>query len=281
MNRAQVVAAIQDRASARDAFDQLESSLESLTEADLSNLLLDCGIIPEMYPHDSSAEKLWAKYCDILMSKAFSELGINSQVLRARGDSADVFGTTPDYTIVGDAKAFRLSRTAKNQKDFKISALDNWRKKNTFACLVSPFYQYPSTNSQIYAQAKEKNVTLLSYVHLKFLLDHRPSGSLRPLWEVPSPLPASKSGKEYWAAIEQEILRLTGQDWGRLADYNQLEIERTKQVGQEGIGYWESVIHQYGSLTREEAITLLLKSEKVESKIKTIQETIQRLSLPV
>jgi hypothetical protein len=38
-----------------------------------------------------------------------------------RADSADVEGATKDYTIVGDAKAFRLSRTAKNQKDFKVT----------------------------------------------------------------------------------------------------------------------------------------------------------------
>jgi type II restriction enzyme len=67
---------------------------------------------------------LWAKYCDILLSKTWNYLGIQSQVIRARGNAADVMGTTPEYTIVGDAKAFRLSRTAKNQKDFKVSALD-------------------------------------------------------------------------------------------------------------------------------------------------------------
>ena len=33
------------------------------------------------------------------------------------------------YSLVADAKAFRLSRTAKNQKDFKVQAMDGlaWR----------------------------------------------------------------------------------------------------------------------------------------------------------
>ena len=32
------------------------------------------------------------------------------------------------YTLIADAKSFGLSRTAKNQKDFKVTALSNWRE---------------------------------------------------------------------------------------------------------------------------------------------------------
>jgi uncharacterized protein YydD (DUF2326 family) len=83
-------------------------------------------------------------------------LGIETIVLGARGNSADVFGKTKNYTIVGDAKTFRLSRTAKNQKDFKVSALDTWRRENNYAVLVAPLMQYPTKKSQIYEQAVKK-----------------------------------------------------------------------------------------------------------------------------
>jgi hypothetical protein len=136
-----------------------------------NEFIIECGILPEMFQHDSSEEKLWAKYSDIVLAKCFTYLGINSIVLRTRGNSADVFGKAPTYTIVGDAKTFRLSRTAKNQKDFKVKALDDWRREDTYAVLVSPLLQYPTNKSQIYNQAIERNVTLISYTHMKLLLD--------------------------------------------------------------------------------------------------------------
>ncbi len=71
-----------------------------------------CGAIPEQYGHDSSAEKLYAKYTDALISETLSAIGLRSMVINARGDSADVQARTDTYSLVADAKAFRLSRTA-------------------------------------------------------------------------------------------------------------------------------------------------------------------------
>ena len=181
MVRMDVVNLILEIAGSENAFDILEEQFSEITKDKLSSSLLECGIIPELLEHDSSEEKLWAKYCDILLAQTWTHLSIPAEVLRARGDSADVFGRTHNCSIVGDAKAFRLSRTAKNQKDFKVQALDDWRKSNTYACLVSPLYQYPQRASQIYGQAIERNVTLLSHTHLKFLLDCTDGQNLDPL----------------------------------------------------------------------------------------------------
>ncbi len=74
------------------------------------------------------------------------------------------------YSFVADAKVFRLSRTAKNQKDFKIQAMDNWKFGKPFAMVVCPLYQIPSKNSQIYQQASARNVCIFSYSHLAVLV---------------------------------------------------------------------------------------------------------------
>ncbi len=58
-----------------------------------------------------------------------------------------------DYSFVADAKAFRLSRTAKNQKDFKVQAMDDWKHSKTYAMVVCPVYQLLTRTSQIYQQA--------------------------------------------------------------------------------------------------------------------------------
>ena len=274
MVRMDVIDLIFEIAGSENAFDILEEQFAEITKDKLSSSLLECGIIPELLEHDSSEEKLWAKYCDILLAQTWTHLSIPAEVLRARGDSADVFGRTHNYSIVGDAKAFRLSRTAKNQKDFKVQALDDWRKSNTYACLVSPLYQYPQRASQIYEQAIERNVTLLSYTHLKFLLDCTDGQNLDSLWCISSELSKSKNAQQYWEAIDETTREIAGESEETLSSYKQETIDKIKQLGKEGIDYWETRIANYKKLSQEEAVARLIKAEKVEAKIGIIKKAI-------
>ena len=278
MARPDRISFIEAIAKQDNAFDALEKEIGGITKEALSLELLNCGMIPEQYSHDSSEEKLWAKYCDILLSLAFNFLGIQSQVIRARGDSADVFGSTAHYSIVADAKAFRLSRSAKNQKDFKVTALDDWRREDTYACLVAPLYQYPNRFSQIYAQAEERNVTLLAYIHLKFLLDHFSGQPLDDLWNTAQNLSPSKNARRYWEAIDDAVVLIAETSYQRLRDYKQLEMEAMNQVGREGILHWQSVMQNYNQLSKNEAIQRLIKAEKIEQKIEAIRKSMDKVS---
>lgn len=277
MNHDDVVRLIEQIAKSPDAFEVLFDALKSLKRDDISQLLLTCGIIPENFDHDSSQEKLWAKYGDILFSLTLNLLNISSQVIRMRGNSADILAQTSDYTLVGDAKAFRLSRTAKNQKDFKISALNDWRGKHTFACLIAPLYQYPTRKSQIYQQAQKHRVLMLSYVHLKFLLDFMPDTSLKSLWQMPELLDTDVDGVGYWKLVDDTCLTLTSQPPKSLSDYKQLELDHVKMMGNRSIAYWQDVIAQYEQLSQQEAVRRLIQSEKIEQKIITIRQTVERL----
>lgn len=116
-------------------------------EAIIEHLRL-CGSIPENYGHDSSEEKLYSKYTDVILAEAYKSIGLSSLVLTERAGVADVEVFAKEYTFVADAKVFRLSRTAKNQKDFKVQAMDNWKHGKPYAMLVAPLYQYPSRTSQ-------------------------------------------------------------------------------------------------------------------------------------
>jgi len=277
--REKTIELIYEVAKEQDGFVQLENYLSKIGIEEINKNIIEFGVIPENFAHDSSEEKLWAKFSDMLLSKALSHLGIKSSVLGARGNSADVYGETETYTIVGDAKTFRLSRTAKNPKDFKVDALDSWRKENNYSVLVSPLIQYPPKTSQIYSQAIAKNVTLLSYTHLHFLLDFRTKNmNLQPLWEVGNILreknEISTSANVYWREIDKTVSTILRQDNFKLIEYKQCEIDATKKLGNEGIEFWRKKIEGIKSLTKEEAVALLIKSEKIEAKIKTIQETI-------
>ena len=169
----------------RRAFELLEDKYGKLPKDVLARELIQVGIMPEVFDHDSSEEKLWSKFSDIILAQSLTFLGLPSEVLRTRGNSADVYSKSKTYTLVSDAKCFRLSRTAKNQKDFKIKALDDWRRQDTYALLVSPLLQYPVDRSQIYPQAFSQNVTLLSYFHLQFLIENDVKGGLEDLWRLP------------------------------------------------------------------------------------------------
>lgn len=272
MNRLTVIEEIQNIAHDDSSFERLEGFVNHNTNThNIGAQLLHCGVIPEQFTPSSSEEKLWAKYCDILLSFAFNLLGMQANVIRVRGNSADVHGEAEDYTIVADAKAFRLSRTAKNQKDFKINALNDWRRKDTFACLVAPLYQYPKRTSQIYKQAKQRNVTVLGYVHLKFLLDFSPATSLKSLWEVPKTLPINNEAFVYWSAIEAMLLTITGKAETVLDNYKSNSLQIIQELGDEGLTYWHGVIKTYHQLSQEEAINRLIQAEKIDQKITTIQ----------
>ena len=130
--------------------EELQNDIRKDGEALLDHLRF-CGAIPEKYGHDSSEEKLYSKYTDAVISEALSAMGLNSVVLDARADTADVQAHASAYSLVADAKAFRLSRTAKNQKDFKVQAMDGWRYDLDYAVVVCPIYQLP------YEQARSTN----------------------------------------------------------------------------------------------------------------------------
>lgn len=49
-----------------------------------------CGAIPEGYAHDSSEEKLYSKYTDVVIHEAYTAMGLTSVVLKERADVADV-----------------------------------------------------------------------------------------------------------------------------------------------------------------------------------------------
>lgn len=282
--RSQVVDDIFLFAKERNPFELIEKKYQALSRNTLASELVGVDIMPEIFEHDSSEEKLWSKFSDFALCKSLEFLGLNSEVLRTRGNSADVYSKGKNYTLVSDAKCFRLSRTAKNQKDFKIKALDDWRREDTYALLVSPLFQYPSDKSQIYSQAISHNVTLLSYLHLQFMLEKSADNNLENLWKLPQHIKNNykkseqERGSIYWKVADDFVCKITHQTLDSFEKYKKFEIEKTKEIGDEGVKYWREKILEFGNLNKEQAIALLIKSEKIEQKIETIEKTIRKLS---
>ena len=264
----------------------LEKEVSKYSKPDLFNSIIQVGILPECFGHDTTEEKIWSKYSDILLAQCLNNIGgIEAKVLGTRGNSADVIGHTNNYSMVADAKTFRLSRTAKNQKDYKVSALDSWRGGNNFSMLVGPLFQYPKRESQIYKQAITRNVTLYSYTHLKFVMGVNPKTDLKPIFDIGSLLKKELTGNEqlkaasYWSKIDEITLKVTGSNAMELEGYKQETIKTTQGLGNKGVSYWNNIIEEIKKLPREEAIKELIKARKIDQKIKVIKKAINGLNM--
>jgi len=269
-----------------NATDKLNKFISS-TDG-FADILWQIGTIPEEIPHDSTEEKLFAKASDAVLSRAFRELGLKSTVLSERADSADVIAQSDiyGYSLVADAKAFRLSRTAKNQKDFKVGALSGWRKEADYAVLCSPYFQYPRQQSQIYAQAVDNNVCLLSWEHLIFLLQNRikenETLNLSTLWNfsdsVAHTTVVSEKKKCFIRKFDTQCTSIVGFEPNNLDAFLISCIERIRNRGNKEKAYWESERKIILSYSHEQAITELIKNKKIDEKIRQIDLYIRGIS---
>jgi len=227
-------------------------------EALLDHLRL-CGAMPEQYGHDSSEEKLYSKYTGAVICESLSAIGLRSAVITARADAADVQARGRNYSLVADAKAFRLSRTAKNQKDFKVQAMDGWRQGLDFAAIVCPIYQLPGRTSQIYQQAIARNVCILSYSHLAALVGvgmrRKPQAAEESLHEVLktiSLLHPSKSATDYWTGLNRSFLTSLEHDSDLWTAEKTASFEALGVVKDESLRYLRSEHNRLLGLSHEQ-----------------------------
>lgn len=261
--------------------DRLEKELEEKINKSGVTALIDhlrlCGNIPESYGHDSSEEKLYSKYTDCLLSLAYKALGLKSLVLKERADAADVEAFAKNYSLVADAKSFRLSRTAKNQKDFKVQAMDGWKRGKPYAMVVCPIYQLPNTSSQIYQQATTRNVCVFTYSHLSLLIafseaEGKPKSQqlLERIFKTIPALNPSKSATDYWLAINRTML-----SFSKKVDplWNIEKKAATQSISiakEEAVSFLVQEREKIMRMSHKEALKELIRVHKIESRIKTI-----------
>lgn len=272
--------------------DKLERELESEVNSKgipaLINHLRLCGNIPESYGHDSSEEKLYSKYTDILISIAYASLGLKSLVLKERADTADVEVFAKDYSFVADAKAFRLSRTAKNQKDFKVQAMHGWKRGKSYAMVVCPVYQTPNTSSQIYQQATTQNVCLFTYSHLSLLLSYKEIDGqkkaqqlLKKIFETIPALNPSKNATDYWLAINRTILGFS-KKIAPVWDIEKSAVAESISISKdEDLTFLAREREKIMRMSHKQALKELIEVYKIEGRAKTIQSVADNQLLTI
>lgn len=264
-----------------DDYDRLAAELTEEVNKNGITTLIDhlrlCGSIPESYGHDSSEEKLYSKYTDCLLSLSFNAIGLRSLVLTERADAADVEAFSKNYSFVADAKAFRLSRTAKNQKDFKVAAMHGWKYGKPNAMVVCPIYQLPRTSSQIYQSATTSDVCVFTYSHLSLLLcfsqidgAEKAQDLIHKIFKVIPALNPSKSATDYWLAINRTMLEYSKDIEKLWAVEKQAAMESVEIAKLEDLTFLAQQREIIMRMTHDQALTELIKVYKIDSKIKAI-----------
>jgi hypothetical protein len=265
-----------------DDSTKMVKELQAEIARDGSGALLDhlrlCGAIPEQYGHDSSEEKLYSKYTDAVVSESLFAMGLKSIVLDARGDSADVQARAGAYSLVADAKAFRLSRTAKNQKDFKVQAMDGWRGGLDYAVIVCPIYQLPSRTSQVYQQTIARNVCVLSYAHLAALvglaarqgLQFAEAGLHEVLKSIAIMHP-SKSALDYWTGVNRALINPLSSHSDLWAIEKSASVESLEVVKRESLQYLISERDRLLGLSHQQALAELIRLTGVYSRVEQVR----------
>ncbi|MHC1691649.1 MAG: HindIII family type II restriction endonuclease [Sphaerochaetaceae bacterium] len=267
--------------------NQLSDCIYSLSKDSLIDIIDEIGTIPEDIDHDSTEEKLYSKVSDIVLAKAFHELGLKATIFSARADSADVQANSKyhGYSLVGDAKAFRLSRTAKNQKDFKVESMNHWRQSNDYSVLVCPYFQYPKRSSQIYKSALNTNVEIFAWEWLSILLKEgifeTPNLNLSSLWNHSSIIAEHTlvtNQKDCFLAEQEALIRA----FINISEktYNTYFFDFKKKIihrGENEIQYWKNVIKSIRNYSREKAIEELIAALKLNEKIRSIDRFINTL----
>ena len=265
----------------QEAGNELEIALFNCSKKDFIPLITEIGTIPEYIGHDSKEEKLYSKVSDIILAKCFHEIGLKAVVLKERSNTADIEAKSiyHNYSLVGDAKSFRLSRTAKNQKDFKVESMKHWRGDHNYSVLVCPYFQYPKTISQIYGQPLNNNVSLFAWEYFSILLKNNiketEKTNISSLWNISSLISfntaIANKNNCFFNTQNKYIADLINISDDNFISYLSSFKQSMKTRGEEEIIFLEKRIEKIKTYPRKKAIDELLTSLKINEKIETIK----------
>lgn len=281
--------------------NNFETQLASLSEEDLSKLLLFSGYIPDIYKSDSSEETLYSKLVEVLICIWARKINLTSTYIKQKASYEDINIQICNQTVVCDAKSFRLGRSQKapNVKDFlKLADIEKWlnRHPNKLGGLVV----YPDTHEWTsgsdayqYCTTKKIPTVMLPYKYLSLILHYKnnlSSENILKLWEYnilfPTPLLKQNKNKEqYWNKINtrlQNILQINNVSFEQYLKHCDILIRSfiktnkyiLTQIKEKRI---QEITHDINQLNHKELKKLYMKY-RINTETKQINELIDRIN---
>lgn len=149
--------------------------------------------------------------------------------------------------------------------------------------IICPIYQLPNRNSQIYLQAINSNVCIMTYSHLSLLVRyaHEVGKSdaedlLHTVFKTVSSLNPSTSAINYWKGINKTILGYSKSILKLWQDEEQAITESIEISRMDDLYYLSSERYNTINMTRQEAIQLIIKSSKIDKKVSAIKNIVDQ-----
>ena len=156
--------------------------------------------------------------------------------------------------------------------------MDGWKHGKPYAMIVCPVYQLPSRTSQIYQQAGTRSVCIGTYTHLAVLARYAEvtnrSKAMELVHEVFISVEAmnpSKDANAYWQIVNRRMLNFDKKIASIWKDEKRASIESILISREEALEFLASERERIMKLSKAEAIRAVLKSSKIENKIKAIK----------
>lgn len=281
--------------------NNFETQLASLSEEDLSKLLLFSGYIPDIYKSDSSEETLYSKLVEVLICIWARKINLTSTYIKQKASYEDINIQICNQTVVCDAKSFRLGRSQKapNVKDFlKLADIEKWL--NRYPNKLGGLVVYPDTHEWTsgsdayqYCTTKKIPTVMLPYKYLSLILHYKnnlSSENILKLWEYnilfPTPLLKQNKNKEqYWNKINtrlQNILQINNVSFEQYLKHCDILIRSfiktnkyiLTQIKEKRI---QEITHDINQLNHKELKKLYMKY-RINTETKQINELIDRIN---
>ena len=144
--------------------------------------------------------------------------------------------------------------------------------------IVCPIYQLPSRASQIYQQARARSIYIGTYTHLAVLVQSAQATSkskarrlLHEVFKTIEAMNPSKDANTYWQTVNRKFLDFDKRISNTWKDEKIASIESIVISKKEALRFLASERERIMKLSKEYAIKEVLKSSKIENKIKAIK----------
>ena len=264
-------------------FQQLELELAKEVEQLGTDVLLShirlCGVAPECFPRGSGAERLYRKYADAVIHEAFKALGLDSRTHNRPGDAPGVECACDQFSFVAESAVFRMSRVARNQKDFDLHAIHRWKQGRPFGMLTAPINQLPFRLGQIYRDAATLPILVCSYSHLAVLVRYaqrtayaKAPALLHEAFLMVRGIPPAKSAVSYWRALNRTFLGADAK-LRSLWREEKIALQESIRLGRaEALRFLDEERQGILELSRQEAIDEVLSWRKLDSRVQAVEQ---------
>lgn len=211
--------------------DDVKEKIETLSDDDFIEVMISC-FIPDLYSGMGKREKLFTKLTELMVGEWWRRMGGYYRLPTKKSGTEDVELTYKDFSIVCDAKVFRLGRSQKapNVKDFlKLASVKLWidnlnetyKRSKVARSVIGGLVTYSSlhewkSDSEVYEECTNHDtpVVMLPYELLALLLKYKTKFnmlSFLKLWDYKgNNVITSRTKSDYWKYISNYLRNLIG-----------------------------------------------------------------------